>query len=126
VSALFTAVAGIIGIALGWLVSGSQRINEKLTEDRRSTFLALLLEADAVHREPAGDRAGLTKAVTQAEYVCSEELLRSRLISRFAASAGTADWAPRRAEFIRVSRLETIHNAKLLRWWHRRWYRPAA
>jgi hypothetical protein len=121
-SALLTAAVGIIGIAVGWFVSGSQRINEKLTEERRSSFLALLLEADAVQRDPAADRAGLTNAVSRAEYVCSGELLRSGLIARFAASAGTEDWAPRRAQFVTVSRLESIYNAKLLRWWHRRWY----
>lgn len=116
------AVIGLVGLALGWMISGSQRVNEKLTEDRRSAFVALLLAADAAHADSGVDRGALDAAATHAAYVCSERLRRSTLIPGLVTAAGSAGWERRRAEFIRVSRLESLFNAWFLRWWHRGWY----
>lgn len=117
-----TALIGLVGLALGWMISGSQRVNEKLTEDRRSAFVALLLAADTAHADSGVDRGTLDAAATHAAYVCSERLRRSTLIPGLVTAVGSAEWEQRRAEFIRVSRLESLFNAWFLRWWRRRWY----
>jgi hypothetical protein len=116
------ALIGLAGLILGWMISGSQRVNENLTEDRRSAFVAMLLAADAAHADPGTDRKALDAAATQAAYVCSERLRRSTLIPALVTAVGSADWEQRRAAFIRVSRLESMFNAWLLRWWRRAWY----
>jgi hypothetical protein len=118
------AVVGLVGLVLGWMISGSQRVNEKLTEDRRSAFVALLLAADAAHADSGIDRKALDAAATHAAYVCSERLRRSTLIPGLltAVGSGAAQFEQRRAAFIRVSRLESMFNAWFLRWWRRRWY----
>jgi hypothetical protein len=118
------ALIGLAGLILGWMISGSQRVNVKLTEDRRSAFATLLLAADAAHADSGMDRKALDAAATQAAYVCSERLRRSTLIPSLvtAVGSGAADWEQRRAAFIRVSRLESMFNAWFIRWWRRRWY----
>ncbi len=37
--AIITVIVGIVGLIVGWLVSGYQNITEKLTEERRSAYL---------------------------------------------------------------------------------------
>ena len=43
-------VVGIVGLVAGWLVSGYQRVGEKLTEERGAAYGSLLSAADAARR----------------------------------------------------------------------------
>ena len=56
-----TVVVGIVGLVAGWLVSGYQRVGEKLTEERRAAYGTLLAAADTARRpaamSPDGDPA---------------------------------------------------------------------
>jgi hypothetical protein len=47
-----TVAAGAIGLIVGWFVSGTQRVTEKLTDERRSSYLALLHAAEEVNYFP--------------------------------------------------------------------------
>jgi len=44
-----TVVVGIVRLAAGWLMSGYQRVGEKLTEERRAAYGSLLADCYGGH-----------------------------------------------------------------------------
>ena len=115
-AAIVTVVVGIAGLIVGWLVSGYQNITEKLTEERRTAYLALLRLADSANENPKADRADLRHAAQDAEFICSDQMLNSGRISELLKSVGSGDWTCERDRFFKVARYESQNNS----YWGRR------
>jgi hypothetical protein len=91
-AAVVTVAAGAIGLIVGWFVSGYQKVTERLTEERRSTYLVLLHAADEANDFPQGNRKARERAVEDAEFICSDQMLRSGRIRKLLAAVDTDTW----------------------------------
>jgi len=115
-AAIVTVIVGIVGLIVGWLVSGYQNITEKLTEERRDAYLKLLQHADSANDNPKADRAELQQAAKDAELVCSDQMLNSGRINGLLNAVGSKNWTVERARFFKVARYESQKNS----YWGRR------
>jgi hypothetical protein len=115
-AAIITVAAGAIGLIVGWFVSGSQRVEEKLTEERRSTYLAFLRAADEANVSLQDNRKALERAAEDAEFICSDQMLNSGRIRKLLAAVGTGTWKDERQQFVMVARYESQRNS----YWGRR------
>ena len=115
-AAIVTVIVGIVGLIVGWLVSGYQNITEKLTEERRSAYLTLLQHADIANVNPKADRTELQRAAKDAEFICSDQMLNSGRISELLKAVGSDSWVDERARFFKVARYESQNNS----YWGRR------
>jgi hypothetical protein len=115
-AAIITVIVGIVGLIVGWLVSGYQNITEKLTEERRSAYLALLRLADSANDNPEADRTELQRAAQSAEFVCSDQMLNSGRVNELLNAVGSDNWTGERAQFFKVARYESQNNS----YWGRR------
>lgn len=120
-----TAIAAAFGLivgAIGWMVLGHQRVTETIVEERRRAYGNLLIEADLAAINISTDRKALHEAITKAELASSVPMRRSQRIQEVENLIYSGKWKNERAKFMTLARVESIHNAFLLRWWHRRWY----
>lgn len=115
-TAVVTLAAGAIGLIVGWFVSGYQRVTEALTEERRSAYLALLHAADEANDFPQANRKALERAVEDAEFICSNQMLNSGRIRKLLAAVDSDTWKRERQQFIIVARYESQNNS----YWGRR------
>jgi hypothetical protein len=115
-AAIVTVIVGIVGLIVGWLVSGYQNVTEKLTEERRSAYLKLLRHADSANDNPEADRAKLQQAAKAATFICSDQMLNSGRINELLNAVGSDRWAGERARFFTVARYESQKNS----YWGRR------
>lgn len=115
-AAVLTVAAGAIGLIVGWFVSGYQKITERLTEERRSAYLVLLHAADEANDFPQINRKVLERAAEDAEFVCSDQMLKSGRIRELLAAVETGAWKNERQQFIIVARYEGQRNS----YWGRR------
>ena len=115
-AAIVTVIVGIVGLIVGWFVSGTQNITEKLTEERRSAYLKLLKHADSANDNPRADRTKLERAAKDAELICSDQMLNSGRISGLLEAVGSDHWADERVRFFKVARYESQRNS----YWGRR------
>ena len=104
-----------LALVLGWVVSGTQRIGESLTSDRRAAYANLLVTAAA--RRNGSDTEGLLQdAAERALLVASDQMFHARLIDRLVSSAGGGDdWPAARASFLAAARFECQENSSLRR-----------
>ena len=121
---------------VGWIVVGTQRVNEKLLEERRVAYVALidvarrptLVSPDERARlrgsgsDAAAYRRELEHALAAAELVATKELHESGALEalRTAALEGGVDEEYRRA-FVDLVREETVRNSFVFRLIHFRW-----
>ena len=120
-----TAIAAVLGLivgAIGWMVLGHQRVTESIVEERRQAYASLLIEADLAAINTSTDRKALHEAITKAEFASSVPMRRSERIPQVEKLIDDGEWESERAKFMTLARVESIHNAFLLRWWHRGWY----
>ena len=117
------AVLGLIVGAVGWMVVGHQRVTETIVEERRQAYTTLLIEADLAASNPGSDRTALRQAATKAEFASSDLMRNAGRIQQIEALVHAKSWPGERARFMTVARVESLHNAFLRRWWHRRWYK---
>jgi len=115
-AAIFTVIVGIVGLIVGWLVSGYQNITEKLTEERRDAYLKLLQHADSANDNPEADRAKLEQAAKKATFICSDEMLSAGRVNELLKAVGSDHWTGERARFFKVARYESQKNS----YWGRR------
>ena len=118
-TAVVTVLVGAIGLIVGWFVSGNQNITEKITEERRSAYLALIREADKANENPKTDRAALEHAATAAVFICSDQMMNSGRIEALLRAVATESWEAERALFFKVARYESLNNSQWGR--HLRW-----
>ena len=117
-----TSLVGAVGVALGWAVSGHQRVTEKLTEERREAFHQLIAAARSAHESAKKATPAFEDALVRAEFVSSKRLRQSEHLPRLRASIGTDTFETDLAGFMTIARQESIYNAWVLRWWVRKWY----
>jgi hypothetical protein len=122
VSTAIAAVLGLVVGAVGWMVLGHQRVTETIVDERRQAYTSLLIEADLAASEASHDRKALRGAVAKAEFASSVRMRRSGRIPQIETQVDEGTWPSERVKFMTVARVESVHNAFLLRWWHRRWY----
>lgn len=115
-AAVVTVAAGAIGLIVGWFVSGTQRVTEKLTEERRIAYLAFLHAADEANDYPQANRKVLERAAEDAEFICSDQMLNSGRIKKLLAAVDTGTWKDERQQFVMVARYESQRNS----YWGRR------
>ncbi len=127
---LVGVTAGLAGLAIGWLVSGYQRVGEKITEERRAAYVALLDLADAVRADPAADDSSavskLRSAGAEAEFISSPQLVRSGYIAALARATTSRDdeqCRQAREAFLAGARADGLTNSAVTRWMRRRAYR---
>jgi len=112
---LATLAVTNLALVLGWVVSGTQRIGESLTSDRRSAYTNLLVMATA-RRNGSDNEVPLQDAEERALLVASDQMFDARLIDRLVASArGGDDWPAARASFLAAARFESQENSSLRR-----------
>ena len=116
------AVLGLIVGAIGWMVVGHQRVTEAIVEERRQAYAILLIEADLAASSTGTDRQALHEAITKAEFASSVRMRRSGPIRQVEKLINDGRWGNERGRFMTLARVESTHNALLLRWWHRGWY----
>ena len=114
--AAVTVLVGATGLIIGWFVSGYQKITEKLTEERRSAYLTLLHEADNANKDPEVDRMALERAASDAEFICSNQMMKADRIRKLLKAVGSEHWEDERERFFRVARYESQNNS----YWDRR------
>lgn len=108
---LIALVVTQIALVVGWLVSGTQRVTEALTSERRAAYLELLSAADATRRGDH-DSARLALAVQRAEFVASDEMNEARLIHTLEQAAQDGErWPEARDRFFTAARFETQQNS---------------
>ena len=118
-TAVVTVLVGAIGLIVGWFVSGNQNVTERITEERRSAYLALIREADKANEHPKMDRAALEHAATAAEFICSDQMMSSGRIEALLRAVATESWEAERALFFKMARYESLNNSQWGR--HLRW-----
>ncbi|WP_156023113.1 hypothetical protein [Terracoccus sp. 273MFTsu3.1] len=113
-----------MGLVVGWLVGGYQRITEKLIEERRDALAKLLEAADDAHAVTGTLSSELTKAVARAELVCSPQMADSGLIRTLASCVASPAFDEVRARFLTAARADGSTVSIFARagwwWWHRR------
>lgn len=109
--ALMALVATNLALIVGWLVSGTQRVAEELTKDRRTSYSELLCAALAV-RNGRAEPSSLAEHVERAEFVSSSQMRESRLIQHLEACvvADEPTWSDARARYMTAARFEAHHN----------------
>ena len=117
--AVVTVLVGAIGLIIGWFVSGYQKITEKLTEERRRAYLVLICEADKANENPKADRTALERAASDAEFICSNQMMKSGRIEGLVRAVATKRWGDERERFFKLARYESLNNSqwgRRLRW----------
>lgn len=108
-----------MALIVGWIVTGTQRVTETLTTERRAAYAELLSAADAARLGDV-DADTLAAAIRRAEFLASSEMACSPLFERLASSAVTGrDWNRVRAAFFQAARFETQENSATRRRRHR-------
>ncbi len=77
-----TVVVGLAGVALGWLTAGYQRVTEKVIEERRAAYGALLEAAGGARSGTDKTARTLEVAAVRAELVCSDHMKEAGLVRR--------------------------------------------
>lgn len=107
-----------VALIAGWIVTGTQRVSEALTTERRAAYADLFGAADAA-RLGADEADSLVAATRRAEFLASSEMARSGLLERLASSADTGvGWDGARVAFLKAARLETQENSAIRRRLH--------
>jgi hypothetical protein len=118
--AVVSVAVGAAGVLVGWFVSGTQRVMEKLTEDRRRAYLELLLAADVVHRDGRQHGGTLQDCAAAARLLGSQRMHESRCITDLVRDVHEQDWSTGpRAWFVDLARLETQRNSRTRQRFHR-------
>ncbi|MGZ6564429.1 MAG: hypothetical protein ACXVH3_35375 [Solirubrobacteraceae bacterium] len=135
---VITASVAVLGLVIGWFVIGTQRVTEELTKERREAYLKLVVKADELHdtwgtrqRETSadpnpgsqhnladGDATELSRLASAAEFLSSDEMMRSCVMHRFVHSAidGPRDeFQKARRRFVDAARLDAHWNSRLRR-----------
>lgn len=99
-----------MAILVGWLVSGTQRVTEELTKERRSAYSNLLVCALAV-RAGRDHPPGLAELAARAEFVATPEMFRSGLIEQLVNSVmDDQTWHDVHRHFVTAARFESHRN----------------
>jgi hypothetical protein len=101
-TAVVTILVGAIGLIIGWFVSGYQKITEKLTEERRRAYLVLICEADKANDNQKADRTALERAASDAEFICSNQMMKSGRIEELVRAVATERWMDERERFFKL------------------------
>ena len=105
-----TVTVGLIGLIIGWHVTGYQKITEKLTDERRSAYLELLHAADEANITGGANQAELERTGVRAEFVCSRQMLKSGRINKLVRAVNAKAWSDERELFLLVARCEGLNN----------------
>ncbi len=136
-------------VVVGWLVSGTQRVNEELTSERRRTYGDLLCaevglsrtSKDGASREAplivgaensskASPTSTFRELATRARLISSGSMFKSGVIQAYekaviAETQNQSDIDKTRKALEAHARIECIYNSMILRGWFHRRYRPA-
>ena len=115
-AAVVTVLVGTICLIFGWLISGYQKITEQLTEERRGAYLTLLHAADDANKNPRADRTALERAANDAEFICSNQMMKAGRIKKLLEAVNSESWENERERFFKVARYESQNNS----YWDRR------
>lgn len=127
-------------VVIGWFVTGTQRVTEELTKERRQAYRELLAQTDDLRgwwtRDPAlaqpprrpdpREVKELRRLASAAQLLSSEEMLSSGRLSSLIQAAVDDDasgYETARDEFLTAARLDSHRNSSRLRKNHRgAWY----
>jgi hypothetical protein len=124
--ALLTAVVGLTGILVGWFVSGTQRVNEELTKERRAAYAKVLAGADAIRADRSVDIREFERAVLAGDFLSSRQMYESGRLRALLDRIGSSEWQAELDWFRELARDETQKNSVTRRWLHRRRYRDVS
>ncbi len=100
-----------LALVIGWFVSGTQRVTETVTVERRKVYSDFIVCAREV-RKGGHPEPGIEELAQRAEVVASDEMLESKLIRRLEKSALSGDdWERIRERFLTAARLESLQNS---------------
>lgn len=104
-----------IALLVGWVVSGTQRVTEELTTERRSAYIDLLVCADAI-RSSRSSPEDIRPLEERALFLATQEMFDAGLIERLVAGvADDKEWRLARSDFLRAARFESHHNTTVRR-----------
>lgn len=104
-----------LALLVGWVVSGTQRVTEELTTERRRAYMDLLVCAEAI-RSKRSQPHEIRPLAERAQFLASHEMFESGLIERLVSGIGADHgWAKARSDFLRAARFESHHNTAIRR-----------
>jgi hypothetical protein len=121
-----TVVVGLAGVALGWLTAGYQRVTEKVIEERRAAYGALLEAAEGARSGTEKTAKTLEVAAVRAELVCSDHMEEAGLIRSLVAAVGRPDFLVVRTSFLTAARTDSSTPRMFVRGLSRKQYRSGS
>jgi hypothetical protein len=118
-----TVLVGVAGVALGWLTAGYQRVTEKVIEERRAAYGALLEAAEGARSATEKATRALEVSAVRAELVCSDQMKDAGLIRALVQSVGGPDFLVVRTSFLTAARTDSSTPRMFVRGLSRKQYR---